>query len=463
MFHNATNPYGRSRLMWIILLGLLVALTSPAGAQTKSAGASPRPVLSLEEAVTTALRENRLVQNAALEVSKSGHLLAAARTRRFPILEVMVFENWVLTPQNQNNENVFGGFASILPISIPLSSTTPIKNREPTAYVTGFLTQPLSQQYRIGLNISMRAVMQEIAQEKLRAQRQKTVSDVKRLYYGILLTQSQLETVEESIKFFRELDRLQGRYFQEKVVLQSEPLEVKARLAQAEQERTTLKNNLATQKEQLNDLLGRNILTEFTVNPVPKATALENDLEGARTKALRQRPEIREARLMTKQAEYDRWIKQAEFIPNVNFSLSYARSINLEPLPDNMAFAGFMLYWEIFDWGRKRRELAAKTETVAQTINTRRETESQVVIDVNTKFRNLQSTRGQLKTSRAFQLAGRAKLKEEMDKYKNDTALLKDVLEAQTKLTEADSKYQKALSSFWTAKADFEKAIGEEK
>jgi outer membrane protein TolC len=40
---------------------------------------------------------------------------------------------------------------------------------------------------------------------------------------------------------------------------------------------------------------------------------------------------------------------------------------------------------------------------------------------------------------------------------------LKDVLQAQTSLANADYDYQKALLSFWTAKADFEKAIGEER
>jgi len=201
--------------MWIILLGLLLALTAPANAQPVKT--PPRPVLTLEDAVDTALRENRQVQIAALEVSKSGHLLAAARTRRFPILEVIVLEDWLLTPQN--NENVLGGFSSILPITIPISQGRDIgRNPQPTAYITGFATQPLTQQYKIGLNISMHAVMQEIAQEKLRGQRQATVSDVKRLYYNILQTQSALETVAESIRLYRELDRLQGRYFQEKAV-----------------------------------------------------------------------------------------------------------------------------------------------------------------------------------------------------------------------------------------------------
>jgi outer membrane protein TolC len=41
--------------------------------------------------------------------------------------------------------------------------------------------------------------------------------------------------------------------------------------------------------------------------------------------------------------------------------------------------------------------------------------------------------------------------------------LLKDVLQAQTVLANSDYDYQKALLAFWTAKADFEKAIGETK
>lgn len=445
--------------MWMFLLCLLLIVPLPAWAQPPAAA---RNLLTLEEAVNTALQENRQVMNATLEVSKSEHLLAAVRTHRWPIFEVIVAEDWLLTPLE--NFNAIGGLPGLLPIPIPVSTPTSlIQSRQPTAYLTGMMTQPLSQQYRIGLNISMHGVMRDIAREQLRAKRQELVNDVKRLYFSILQTQSSLESVEETIRFLRELDRLRGRYLKEEAVLKSETLEVKARLAQAEQDQIVLRNHLATEKEQLNDLLGRNILTEFRVNPVPEATALENDLEGARTRALQQRPEVREARLRTRQAEYDRWIKQAEYIPGISFTASYARSVNLSPLPENLGFAGFFLTWEPFDWGRKRRELAAKTETVAQTRNASRETESQVLIDVDSKFRNLQASRGQLKACQATQEAAREKAKETMDGFKNDTALLKDVLQAQTHLAQADSEYLKALSGFWKARAEFEKATGEEK
>jgi outer membrane protein len=446
--------------MWLFSCCLWFILTAPAWAQSQPPAA--RNLLTLEEAVNTALQDNRQVKNAALEISKSQHMLASVRTRRLPNFEVIVGENWLLTPQP--NFNAIGGLPGVLPIPIPITSATNlVSNRQPTALMSALMAQPLSQQYRIGLNISMHDVMRDIAREQLRAKRQTVVDEVKRTYFYILQTQSSLESTEEDIKFLRELNRLASRYLKEKTVLKSEPLEAQAKLAQEEQQQIVLRNQLATQKEKLNDLMGRNILTEFRVNPVPEATVLENDLEAARTRALQQRPEVREARLKIRQAEYDRWIKQSEYIPDISFIASYTRSFNLSPVPENLGFAGFLMTWEPFDWGRKRHELASKTETVAQTKNMSRESESQVLIDVDSKFRNLQATRGQLKASRAVQEATREKLKETMDAFKNETALIKDVLQAQTNLAQANSEYQKSLSGFWTAKADFEKATGEEK
>jgi outer membrane protein TolC len=446
--------------MWLFFCFIWLTLTAPAWAQSQPPAA--RNLLTLEEAVNTALQDNRQVKNATLEVSKSEHLLAATRTHRWPKLGVLVAESWLLTPQE--NFNALGSLPGQLPIPTPVANPSDlVPSRQPTAFLTGLAAQPLTQQYRIGLNISLHGVMRDIAQEELRGKRQTVVDDVKRTYFNILQTQSSLESIEEDIRFLRELNRLSGRYFKEKTVLKSEPLEARARLAQEEQNQIVLRNQLATQKEQLNNLMGRNILTEFRVNPMPEATALENNLEEARTRALQQRPEVREAKLRMRQAEYDRWIKQSEYIPDVSFIASYGRAINLSPLPDNLGFAGFMMTWEPFDWGRKRQELAAKTETLAQTKNAAKDTESKVIIDVASKFRNLQASRGQLKASRATQETAREKLKETMNAFENGTALIKDVLEAQTRLAQANSEYQKSLSGFWTAKADFEKATGEEK
>ena len=119
--------------------------------------------------------------------------------------------------------------------------------------------------------------------------------------------------------------------------------------------------------------------------------------------------------------------------------------------------------WEIFDWGKKRRELDEKSKTVEQARASLVETENQVQIDVNSKHRKLQQTRLQVRIAQLSQETARENLRVSTNKYKVQAALLSDVLKAQTALADADQQYQQALVSFWTAKADFEKAIGEDK
>jgi len=48
-------------------------------------------------------------------------------------------------------------------------------------------------------------------------------------------------------------------------------------------------------------------------------------------------------------------------------------------------------------------------------------------------------------------------------RYKFQAVLLSDVLQSQALLAEATHEYQRALLGFWTAKAEFEKALGEDK
>jgi outer membrane protein TolC len=49
-----------------------------------------------------------------------------------------------------------------------------------------------------------------------------------------------------------------------------------------------------------------------------------------------------------------------------------------------------------------------------------------------------------------------------MNQYRQQAVLLKDLLEAQAGLAHANDQYQQALLGLWTAKADFEKALGED-
>lgn len=440
---------------------LCFVLALPLSAWCQQASSVQMELLTLDKALDLALQDNLKVENAELEVQKTQDEVAAARTRRLPSLHLSVLESQNLTKESYEfKEGVFGNFPATGPI--PAADTEIETHSGLTTILSANLDQPLSQLYRIDLDLQQREIKQKMTEEKLRAQRQSVANEVKKAYYGILGSESALEATKEAIVSYLELDKLVDRYLKEQTVLKSESLEVKTRLARSEYEALTQRNNQASQKEKLNNLMGRDIRTRFNVRPVPESTLFEVNLEAAQALATEQRPEIREAKLNVKHAEYGRRIKQSEYIPDLSFKASYYTPYNVELLPKNVAKVGLYLRWEFFDWGRKQNQLAEKNKTIKQANNNVNETTDKILIEVSSRFRKLQESRAQLHVAQLSRETAREKLRITMNEYKQQKVLLKSVLQADTSLAEKNRQYEDALLSFWKAKADFEKALGEE-
>src|SRR5215475_4511898 len=415
---------------------------------------APDEVLTLDQAIVLALRENHAVRNAELEAGKARDKLAATRTHRLPSMDVYAIAIAQQFVKPEGLGNVFPGVGSFFSVGIP---------RRPHAAFAGLILQPLSQQYRLSLDVKQAKVAQDAAREQLRLVKQSTIDHVKQAYYEILQTQSALESIQEAITSYHELDRVTIDKVIQQVSLKNASLEVKTRLAKAEYEAINLSNDLATKEEQLNDLLGRDVRTLFRLNPIPDVSGFPADLESARNRALEQRPEIREARLKVEQAEVDRRIKKSEYIPDVSAGFLYMTFRNFDDfIPKNLVSAGLVITWEVFDWGRKRNELAEKGKTIEQARERLHEAESRVLIDVSDKFRKLQQTRQALVVAQLAEQTAQETLRINTNKYKLTSALLSDVLQSQSTLAEANHDFQQALLGYWTARAEFEKALGED-
>jgi outer membrane protein len=444
-----------SRIAACCLAVLLLPIA--AGAQP---GGSAEP-LTLAAAVQLAMAHNTQVQVAQLQVQKAEAELATARSRRLPVFETEVNASQLLTPVDfAFPQGAFGSYPGIGPI--PDVDTTVSVPRQPTAYVSALLSQPLTQQFRIGLGIDRAAVTRELDAERVRAQRLQVVTAVKRLYFAILQTQSAVAANDEAITLYRELDRTLLTRVAQQVALRGESLDVQVRLAKAELAAVAYRNTLATQKEQLNQLLGRDVQTGFEVEAAPAASPLEVDLATARSTALASRPDVREAQLKLQQAELDRRISRAARIPDVSLAVSYSSYFNLDMMPTNLATAGVQLKWEPFDWGRRSRDVAVKTHTVHQARLGVRDAEDRTTLEINSRLRTLTEMRARLNVARIAQASTREKLRVTTNRFQAQAALLPDVLQARAELAGSDDDYQQAMAAFWTAMADFEQAIGED-
>jgi len=439
----------RTKIISVMALMLLAGSTALA-----------QEVISLDKAIDLALLNNREAKNARLEVGKSDDRTAAARTHLLPVFKLNAGVTKPLSTFDTTFEKgVFG--------TAPTEDTVITSSTNPTAAIIGQIQQPLSQLHRIKLQIKQQEMATEISRAQLSATEQALVNEVKRSYYAILQSQGAAQAAESNIKLYRELDRVTGEYVVQQVVLKTEHMDVQTRVAKAEYDLMSIQNQLLAQKEQLNHLLGRDVRTEFAVSDADEtalAVMRETDLISARERALEHRPEIREARLRIGQAKLDKRIKKSEFIPDVSLTANYAQTFSYSNfMPHSLSGVGVQVEWEVFDWGRKKREVAEREKSITEAGNSLADVESQVVMEVNTRFRQMQESRQLLKVAKLAQTQARANVQLISYKYRLDAVLLKDVLQAQTVLANSDYDYQKALLAFWTAKADFEKAIGEEK
>jgi outer membrane protein TolC len=439
---------------------LLLALTALPVVRAQAPDAdSAAPLLTLDDAVRIATGNNRDVRISELNVTKAKESVAQTKTNYFPKLDTNVLAGVPLQPLHFTvPAGSFGNYPSGGPNPATNSSiTSPVRFG---AFINAGAAQPLTQLYKVKLAVEQSRLETDLAQESVRGQKQEITRQVKDAYYQLAQSQAQVESAKAAVQALIALSTLTEQRLSTQTVLASDSLSVKAKLKQQRYQLLTLQDSFEVQKQSLNHLLGRDLRTQFTVEMQPVADIAESDLEIARKLALEQRSELREARLQTKSAQLDVRRERAEYIPDLSLAVNYLSFQNVNFLPQNAGSVGFSLKWQPFDWGYKKHRIAELKAASQQKSITEQDAEQRVLLDVEDKFRKLDEARMLLDAQSDAREAEQVRLREVSDRYTQKSALLPDLLQQQSLVSQADAQYKQALAGFWTARAEFEKAIG---
>ncbi len=418
-------------------------------------------VLTLDEALQLAKSNNRDLKEFGLDVIKQREAVGEAKTHLYPRIDTSVLAAQLLAPIDFTiNKGQFGTFPGTGPI--PGSNTDLHTPARPIAIASVTATQPLTQLIRIHLFVAVQRLKVDAAQLSLDEREQKLMDDVRQSYYRVLQSQIQYESQQSMVKYLEELLQLTDRRLSQHAVLEADRLSVKAELAKATYQLTTIEDRLADGKEVLNHLLGRSVQTEFSVEPVPATLPEQEDLSAARAAALQHRPEIKLATNRMRQAELATKSEKSHYIPDVAIQAGYLSPANINFLPQNIGFVGALLTWQPWDWGEKRhkvRQAALAEQQVGLSIEDTRE---QILLDVNSNFRHLREARSHLAVTEAIRDAETEKMRNQKEAYSQQSILLSDLLKQQSSLADAESQYHQAVLAYWSARAEFQKALGEE-
>lgn len=437
-----------------------ISLTTPAMAalgQERTSG----DVLTLGRAIEFARANNRDTERAKLDIKRQREATAEAKTALYPRFDTYLLGTQLLQPLDFTiKAGQLGTYPSTGPIpSRNMDLHTPAR---PVAVASITATQPITQISRIRFSIAEQRLNEDLSRQTYANSDQQVVSDVRRTYYSLLQSQSQAESQRASIHSLEELDQLTERRLRENAVLKADSLRVKSEEAKAKYQLLVIEDTLADRKETLNRLLGRDLLVDFSVEPVPAALPEEMDLQTARRLALAQRSEIKIASIKEKQANLETKIERTRYLPDISIQANYLTPTGIDFLPQNIGGIGALLTWQPWDWNQKRHNIAAKVLAEHQAGLSTGDARDQVLLDVDSQFRKLHEARAQLAVAESTRDAEQEKLRNQTDAYAQQTILLSDLLQEQALLATTEDQYRQALLAFWTTRADFERALGEE-
>lgn len=417
------------------------------------------PVLTLEDAIRIGTDNNRQLKIAHLEVNKAHDGVGEAKSYALPQLSAYGLAG---IPPAAINFRVpagqFGNFSSTGPIPPTDTDIRTPQRLSGVVYVT--IDQPLTQLFKVRIGVQKARLGVDLASESVREHRQETVREIREAYYQFAQAQSQVESASATVAHLTELAKIVDQRLEQKTVLLSDSLTVKAKLKQADYRRLMLQNSSELSRQNLNLLLGRDLSTLFTVDVQPPPESAEIDLVQAKQAAIAQRAELREARLATKIAEKSARLEKADYFPEISLQASYLSFQNINFLPTSIGEIGLLFHWQPFDWGLKHNRRAGLLETAKQKRLTEQDAEQQILLDVEQKYRMLNAARALVESQSFAQQAEQEKLKELTQRYEHEAALLVDLLQQQSAVAQAAAQYQQALAGFWTAKANLQRAMG---
>jgi outer membrane protein TolC len=375
---------GKHRLVSLHLVSLILLGTV---ADHVSIAQQNSPMhLSLDQAMDLAIKQNRSVHLHSLAVEDKRSKKDEARSNYMPQLKTSGGIHHVTELAGiEIPAGAFGNFPSTG--SVPAKSLF-IDQGSDTAYTAGVgLDQPLTQLFQIH-QANLAAEEDVLVADTQLGQTQADVAlGVRKLYYGILINQRQLQASQEQLEAMRIKDREAHSDVLHGNALEIATFQSKASILEAQQKTLTLKLQGEDLSRGLADLLGLPVGMQIDLDsdmPV-QSIDLPPCSEATRV-ALEQNQDIRAARHLLEKAKAELAASKDAYIPDITASSRYSYQSGVPLLEHNFGTFGFNLSFDLFDGGRREAQVRDARTAVTSAQVTVDKLQSEVTVEIQAEY-----------------------------------------------------------------------------
>ncbi len=421
---------------------------------------SPSPSLSLQQAANIALEKNPL-RKAALADSKAAS--AGVQEAQSFLMPHVTFSE--MATRGDDPVYVFGSKLRqqrFTPNDFALNNLNrPVPYGNFTTRFGG--TWNLFDSFASWHGINRAKEMNTAATHQLERTDQEILFRVVQSYYGVLLAARQLDVTEQAQKTAKAImDRSQVR-FDAGLVVESDLLSAKVRLASRDQELIRARNNLELARAQLNLAMGVAANTQYEpASPLAEKKFEVVALPEMEQLALASRPDLKRIESQRSAQELSVAIAKSSFGPRLNAFAGWEL--------DNPTFVaggggnnwlgGIELQIDLFQGGAKRAALSRERATAEKIAALKQAAMDAVRLEVRQAYYDQDSSRQQIEVARSAIDQAQESLRINQDRYDGGLLTITDLLGAEEAARRSQTDYWQAVFQYHISYANLELASG---
>lgn len=425
----------KKRMICLTILVSMFLAIMPVGAAEKN--------ISLPESIDLALHNNL-----GLELSKRNINIAtsqvdiakAAKTN--PSLDLTnSYTRFNQSQQGTNSENLFN---------------TKIGFSYPLYLYSGGKLQAAEKTQQFNL---------EASRSGYEVTRQQLVYKVKEAYYGVLKAQHMVNVAEENQSGMQSHFKVAEAMFKTGMAPKFDVLRAEVGVLDAKQQVIKAKNGVDIAKATFNNVLNRDLSSSVNLIDIMEVTpeADKFTINQLVDKAYNLRPELQQLDATLKAAEENIKYVKADKKPDLALTGNYQWK-GSEFVPSKNSWdVSLVSTFNLWDGGIINNQVKQAEEKAAQAQIQVDQARQDIALEVRQAYLNIQEAKEALATAKKTVEQAKEGLKIAEVRYKAGMGTSVERLDAQLALTQAETNYVQALYSYNLAKAQLEKATGEDK
>jgi len=435
----------------------VAAMLLCAFALSASAHAQSR-VITLDEAIQLAARQNSTVLLAQLKVKEADSRVTQAHADYFPAvtnqtnaLHLGELDNLVL-PKGVLGTYPSAGEIPGKPVSIQLG-------KQDSLLSTTTAAQPVTQFFKIHAAVSVAKADADRARSDAQRAQNEVSLNVKKLYYGLLSAERRKQAAELRTEAGEARLKEASSGVEAGAILQLKALEAEAKVAEARYSLGKLQDDLADMQSELNDLLGLPLSSQLAL-VAPEDDSLADRSTNIASQELTKNPEVSSARATLQKAHAGLSAAHAEFIPQVGIFAEHVYQNGVPLLPENSGVFGVRMDWTLSEFGKRTGLVRERRTQLAEAEVDLQRTENHVRIDAEKELRRLKRSETGLESARE-NLAARAEMRRITENQVRAATVTPAALkEAEAQLAEAQAQFFQAEADRAIAQAELNRTLG---